>query len=79
MSDLKAWRNSQEPKVSQATLADRLSTTQSHVSEIENDEDKVTLELAAKIFSVTGLRIGRLKEATDQDADAVLRVTGAAA
>lgn len=78
MSRIRNWRNAQSPKISQVELAERLGTTQSHVSEIENSEDLVTLDLAAKVFAVTGVRIGRLKDATDQQARTVAKVAGAA-
>lgn len=76
MSTLRAWRKHQNPPISQETLANMLSTTQSHVSEIENAEDKVSLELAGKIFAVTGERVGKMKDASIQDATAVGRVMG---
>lgn len=79
MSDLQSWRNRQSPKLSQAKLADLLGTTQPHVSEIENNEDKVSLELAGKIFAATGVRIGKLKDATDQQAETVAGLASAAA
>lgn len=74
MSSLRNWRNAQSPKVSQAELAVRLNTTQSHVSEIENSEDAISMELAGKVFDVTGVRIGKLKSATVQQAKAVAEV-----
>ena len=59
-------------------MADRLGTTQSHVSDMERDEDKITLELAARIFTATGVRVGKMKDATAQDAKTIARVAGAA-
>ena len=78
MSDLKAWREARKPKLSQAGLAAMLDTTQSHVSEIENAEDSISLETAGKIFAITGVRLGLMKGASPQDARAVSRVVGAA-
>lgn len=73
MSTLREWRAVQKPKVSQSELASRLATTQSHVSDIEHDEDGVGLELAAKIFAVIGVRLGKLKDATPQQARTIVK------
>lgn len=75
MSTLKDWRNAQNPKISQVALAAMLDTTQSHVSDIERNEASVGLELAAKVFSVTGIRIGKMKDMTDQVAHEIARVS----
>lgn len=77
MSALKAWRNSQEPKLNQVALARRLRTTQSHISEIENNEDGVSLETAARIFVKTGVRVGKMKTASDKQARAIAEAVGA--
>ena len=75
MSEVKAWREAQAPnKMSQERLAKLLGTTQPHVCQIEQNEGAVGIELAAKIFVVTGLRVGRMKDATDQQAQTVAQV-----
>lgn len=74
MSNLRQWRNGQNPKISQVDLATLLETTQSHVSEIENSEDTISLELAAKIFAKTGVRVGRMRDATDEQAQVIAQV-----
>lgn len=71
MSALRKWRTSQKPTMNQAALADQLGTTQSHVSEIENNEDSVSLETAAKIFAITGVRLGKMKGINDEQAGAI--------
>jgi hypothetical protein len=75
MSALREWRNKQKPKLTQAGLAVLLDTTQSHVSEIENAEDSVSLEVAGKVFAATGVRVGKMKGTTAQQARAIAAVT----
>jgi transcriptional regulator with XRE-family HTH domain len=74
MSKLRDWRNAQKPRVSQSELAERLSTTQSHVSDIENAEDGVSIDVAARVFATTGVLIGRMKTATPRQARAIAEV-----
>lgn len=68
MSDLTTWREEQRPKVTQAILAKRLNIKQPHLSAIENGEKKVSLELAIRIFLETGVRVGKLRNATPRQA-----------
>lgn len=79
MSALKAWRDTRNPKVTQAKLAEMLGTKQSHVSDIERDEDRVTLEVALRVFSETGVLIGKLKGSTPQQARAMVKTLSAGA
>lgn len=56
---VRAWRKSQTPKVTLATLADRLGITPSHLSEIEKGNNEPSLALAVKLNRETGIDIAQ--------------------
>lgn len=72
MSDLKTWRETR--KMSQAEFAKLVDTSQPHISAIEKADENGSLELAIKIFNVTGLCVGRLKNATPKQARTIAQV-----
>jgi transcriptional regulator with XRE-family HTH domain len=76
MDDLKAWRKARN--FSQAKLAQMLATTQPTISAIENGDEKISLELSARIFALTSIGVGKLKNATEKQARAVIGLTVAA-
>jgi len=78
MSTLRAWRKAQNPKISQTELAKMLGTKQPHISDVERDEDRVGLEFAARVFSVTGVRIGKMKDMNDPGIQEIARMVTAA-
>lgn len=54
---LKAWRLRQTPKVTLTALARQLDVSASHLSEIENLNNDPSLELTARLSSLTGLEM----------------------
>lgn len=57
MHPIRAWRKEQSPKVTLATLADRVGITPSHLSEIEKGNNEPSLALAVKLKRETGIEI----------------------
>jgi len=55
-----------------------LGTKQPHISDVERDEDRVGLEFAARVFSVTGVRIGKMKDMNDPGIQEIARMVTAA-
>lgn len=59
---VRAWRKSQTPKITLATLADRLGITPSHLSEIEKGNNVPSLALAVKLSRETGIEIEKFAD-----------------
>lgn len=57
---LRAWRKSQAPKVTLATLAARVGVTPSHLSEIETGNNEPSLALAITLSKETGIEVEKL-------------------
>jgi transcriptional regulator with XRE-family HTH domain len=77
MDDLKSWREA-NGRMSQIELAKLVGTTQPHLSAIENGEEGVSLELAARIFRVTGITVGKLQTVPPDQIEAVVSFAEAA-
>lgn len=56
---IRAWRKSQEPKVTLAKLAEAVGVTPSHLSEIEKGNNQPSLALASKLSTQTGIDIAQ--------------------
>lgn len=54
---IRAWRKSHTPKVTLVDLAARVGVTPSHLSEIENGNNEMSLDLAMKLHRETGIDI----------------------
>lgn len=55
-------------------LGDRVGCSGVHIGRICADDPRVSHDLAVRIFKETGVRIGVLRNATEDDAEAVARV-----
>ena len=54
---LKTWRRCQTPKITLATLAQRVGVTASHLSEVENYKNEPSLTLTSRLSEVTGIEM----------------------
>ena len=54
---LRIWRHSQDPQKTLADLASDVGITPSHLSEIENWNNKPSLDLAVRLHRVTGIEM----------------------
>ena len=63
-----------ENDVTKVELARRVGCSDAHINRICNDDPRVSADLAVRIFRETGVRIGPLRHASDEDAEAVARV-----
>lgn len=54
---LRHWRNSQVPSVTLSALAEKLSVTPSHLSEIENFNNVPSLKLAVELSRITSIDV----------------------
>jgi transcriptional regulator with XRE-family HTH domain len=54
---LKAWRRSQQPKVTLSALAQRVGVTASHLSEVENYKNEPSLDLTNRLSDTTGIEM----------------------
>lgn len=69
---LQAWLDQHEE--SKAAFARRMDCSDVHIHRICTDDPRVSPELAVRIFKETGVRIGPLRNASEDDAEAVARV-----
>jgi len=69
---LQTWLDAND--VSKAAFARRMECSDVHIHRICNDDPRVSPDLAVRIFRETGVRIGPLRNATEDDAEAVARV-----
>jgi len=54
---LKAWRLGQFPRKTLTELAEDVGVTPSHISEIENWNNKPSLDLMVRLCAATGLKM----------------------
>jgi len=54
---LKSWRQRQNPKVTLASLAQRVGVTASHLSEVENYKNEPSLDLTSRLSDETGIEM----------------------
>lgn len=64
---IRTWRKSQTPKVTLAVLAEQVGVTPSHLSEVENGHNKLSLDLAVKLSEKTGIEIAKLARAGTEE------------
>lgn len=56
---LRDWREKQTPKVTLSVLAEQVSVTPSHLSEIETGKNTPSLDLAIKLSRITSIEVER--------------------
>lgn len=71
---MRKWREARD--ISQIDFAKRVGIKQPHLSAIENGEG-VSLEVAVKIFNETGVRVGKLKNATARQVQTIAALVAA--
>lgn len=60
--------------VTMMQLGERVGCSGVHIGRICNDDPRVSPDLAVRIFKETGVRIGPLRNASEDDAETVARV-----